>query len=103
MKQTITIHQQIPQAITSPCDIMALAAHPDDTEFGAAGTVIQWADEGLSVVYAIATNGDKGTSDPDLTPAALAAMRQAEQAQAAQKVGAREVVYMGYPDQGLED
>jgi LmbE family N-acetylglucosaminyl deacetylase len=100
---TIKIHQQIPRATPPPCDIMALAAHPDDTEFGAAGTVIRWADEGQSVVYAIATNGDKGTSDPGLTPVRLAEIRQAEQARAAQLTGAREVVYMGYPDQGLED
>ena len=49
---------------------MALSAHPDDTEFGAAGTVIRWADEGQSVVYVIATEGDKGTSDRNLTPCA---------------------------------
>ena len=82
---------------------MALSAHPDDTEFGAAGTVIRWADEGQSVVYVIATEGDKGTSDRNLTPQKLARIRQDEQALAAESVGAREVVFMGYPDQGLEE
>ena len=100
---TITIHQQIPEAAPPPSDILALAAHPDDTEFGAAGTIIRWVEEGQSVVYAIATNGDKGTSDRNLTPAQLSDIRRDEQAQAAHIIGAREVVYMGYPDQGLED
>ena len=100
---TITIHPRIPEAIPRPCDVLALAAHPDDTEFGAAGTVIRWVDEGQEVVSAIATNGDKGTSDPRLTPARLAEIRQAEQVRAAKTIGVREVVYMGYPDQGLEE
>ena len=100
---TITIHQHIPEASPAPCDILALAAHPDDTEFGAAGTVIRWVDEGQRVVYAIATNGDKGTSDRHLSPAQLAEIRQAEQVRAAETIGVREVVYMGYADQGLEE
>jgi LmbE family N-acetylglucosaminyl deacetylase len=100
---TITIHKHIPDEAPSPCDVLALAAHPDDTEFGAAGTVIRWVDEGRSVVYAIATNGDKGTSDPSLTTAQLAEIREAEQALAAGTIGVREVVFMGYPDQGLEE
>ena len=99
----ITIHPHIPEIMPPPCDVLALAAHPDDTEFGAAGTVIRWVDEGQAVVYAIATNGDKGTSDPRLTPARLAEIRQAEQVRAAEVIGVREVVYMGYPDQGLEE
>jgi LmbE family N-acetylglucosaminyl deacetylase len=99
----IKIHQHIPTATPPACDVLALAAHPDDTEFGAAGTVIRWVEEGQQVVYAIATNGDKGTSDRGLTPAALAAIRQKEQVQAAETIGVREVVYMGYPDQGLEE
>ncbi len=100
---TITIHQGVPDATPPPCDILALAAHPDDTEFGAAGTVIRWVEEGQRVVYAIATNGDKGTSDRRLIPARLSEIRRAEQAQAAEVIGVREVVYMGYPDQGLEE
>ncbi len=99
----ITIHQGIPDTPQPSCDIIALAAHPDDTEFGAAGTVIRWVEEGQSVVYAIATNGDKGTSDRGLTPARLAEIRRTEQARAADIIGVREVVYMGYPDQGLEE
>ena len=98
------IHSGIPLTpTTSPCDILVLSAHPDDAEFGAAGTVIRWVDEGQRVVYAIATNGDKGTSDRTLTPNKLATIRREEQARAAESIGVREVVFMGYPDQGLED
>ena len=49
--------------MTQTCDVMILAAHPDDAEFGAAGTVARWTNEGRVVVYVICTNGDKGASD----------------------------------------
>ena len=100
---SITIHDHIPEIRPPACDVLALAAHPDDTEFGAAGTVIRLAEEGRRVVYAVATSGDKGTSDRTMTPERLSHIRRREQAQAAETVGAREVVYMGYPDQGLEE
>ena len=77
--------------------------HPDDAEFGCAGTVARWTQEGKSVVYILLTNGDKGTSDRSLTPDKLAAIRQVEQREAAKVLGVKEVVYLRYPDQGLED
>jgi LmbE family N-acetylglucosaminyl deacetylase len=100
----LIVHQTIPEKPTpKPCDVLVLSAHPDDAEFGAAGTVIRWVDEGQRVVYAIATNGDKGTSDRTLTPERLSIIRREEQANAATSIGVREIVYMDYPDQGLED
>ena len=99
-----TVHMTIPaRPAQATCDVLVLSAHPDDAEFGAAGTVIRWIDEGRRVVYAIATDGDKGTSDRSLTPEALAVIRREEQTRAAASVGVGEVVYMGYPDQGLEE
>jgi LmbE family N-acetylglucosaminyl deacetylase len=99
-----TLHSGVPDGPgPHPCDAMVLSAHPDDAEFGAAGTVIRWVDQGLRVVYVIATDGDKGTSDRSLTPGQLAAVRRDEQARAAESIGVSEVVFMGYPDQGLED
>jgi LmbE family N-acetylglucosaminyl deacetylase len=82
---------------------MVVMPHPDDAEFGCAGTVARWTKEGKRVVYVILTNGDKGTSDRSLTPEKLAAIRQVEQRDAARVLGVSEVVYLGYPDQGLED
>ena len=49
--------------MSNECDIMVIIAHPDDAEFGAAGSVAKWTAAGKSVVYVLCTNGDKGTSD----------------------------------------
>jgi LmbE family N-acetylglucosaminyl deacetylase len=84
-------------------DIMVVSAHPDDAEFGVAGTVAKWVDQGQTVVYIVCTSGDKGTSDPHLTPAKLVAIREKEQRQAAELLGVKQVVFLKYRDQELED
>ncbi len=84
-------------------DLMVISAHPDDAEFGAAGTVALWVKEGKQVIYVICTKGDKGTSDRSLNPRQLAEIREKEQKAAAKILGVREVIFLGYPDQGLED
>ena len=89
--------------IKAPADILVIMPHPDDSEFGCAGTVAKWTKEGKSVVYVIITNGDKGTSDRTLMPEKLSVIRQAEQRDAARVLGVEDVVFLGYPDQGLED
>lgn len=86
-----------------PAQVMVVTAHPDDSEFGAGGTVALWAREGKSIVYVVCTNGDKGAKDPDINPAELTRVRQEEQQCAARLLGVKEVVFLGYPDQGLED
>lgn len=82
---------------------MVVTPHPDDAEFGVAGTVARWTREGKDVVYVVTTNGDKGTSDINMKPEVLAKIREQEQLAAAKVLGVREVVFLGYPDQGLED
>lgn len=89
--------------MTSPADVMVVSAHPDDAEFGAAGTVARWVQEGKQVVYVVCTNGDKGTADRSLTSERLASIREQEQLAAARVLGVREVVFLRYPDQSLED
>ena len=84
-------------------DVLVIMPHPDDAEFGCAGTVAKWVNEGRKVVYTILTNGDKGTSDRTLTQQQLASIRQIEQQKAAKVLGVQEVVFLNYPDQGLED
>ncbi|RJP92454.1 MAG: PIG-L family deacetylase [Desulfobacteraceae bacterium] len=84
-------------------DYMIISAHPDDAEFGVAGSVAQWTADGKQVVYVICTNGDKGSSDPDMKPQQLAQIREEEQRQAAARLGVHEVEFLRYPDQGLED
>ncbi|MEW6033621.1 MAG: PIG-L deacetylase family protein [Chloroflexota bacterium] len=82
--------------------IMAVAAHPDDAEFGAAGSVARWVAEGNQVIYVVCTNGDKGSSDPQMTSERLAGIREEEQRGAAAVLGVKEVVFLGYPDGYLE-
>jgi LmbE family N-acetylglucosaminyl deacetylase len=88
---------------TKEADILVIAAHPDDSEFGAAGTVARWIKEGRRAAYLICTSGEKGTSDPDLTPESLIAIREEEQRAAARVLGVQEVTFLRRPDQGLED
>lgn len=85
------------------CYAMAIAAHPDDAEFGIAGTVAKWTSEGKEVVYVICTNGNKGTDDPEMLPERLAKIREQEQMAAAKMLGVRDVVFLRHDDQALED
>lgn len=84
-------------------DIMIVAAHPDDAEFGVGGSVARWTKEGKTVVYVVCTSGDKGTSDRNVDPERLAGIREKEQIAAANLLGVREVIFLRYADQGLED
>jgi len=83
--------------------VMVVTPHPDDAEFGVAGTVVRWTREGKDVIYVVCTNGDKGTSDPNMKPEELAKIREREQQAAARLLGVREVIFLRYPDQSLED
>ena len=89
--------------MTVQADVLVIAAHPDDSEFGAAGTVALWVQAGRRVTYVVCTSGEKGTSDPSLTPELLAPIREEEQRAAARTLGVQEVVFLRRPDQGLED
>jgi len=82
--------------------VLVIAAHPDDVDFGAAGTVAQWTDAGLDVSYCIVTNGEAGGSDRSVSRAEMAAIRQTEQTAAAKQVGVHELHFLGYPDGQLE-
>ena len=84
-------------------DIMVISPHADDAEFGAAGSVAVWTKAGKNVAYVICTDGDKGTTDRKVAPADLIAQRKIEQKNAADILGVSKVVFLGFPDQGLED
>lgn len=83
--------------------VMVITPHPDDAEYGVAGTVARWVKEGKSVVYVVCTNGDKGTSDINIKPEELMKIREQEQLAAAKLLGVREVIFLRHPDQSLED
>jgi LmbE family N-acetylglucosaminyl deacetylase len=86
-----------------PAQVMVVTPHPDDAEFGVAGSVARWTRKGKVVIYVVCTSGDKGTDDPNLKPEALAKIREKEQLKAAELLGVREVIFLRHPDQGLED
>jgi len=88
---------------TKPVDILLITAHPDDAEFGVAGSVARWTEEGRSVAYVVCTSGGKGSGDRNMTPQKLIGIREKEQRAAAASLGVREVVFLGYEDQGIED
>jgi LmbE family N-acetylglucosaminyl deacetylase len=78
--------------------VLVVAAHPDDVDFGSAGTIAAWTDAGLEVSYCIATDGDAGGFDPAVPRSAIAGIRQDEQRKAAAAVGVTDVEFLGYPD-----
>jgi len=80
-----------------------VGAHPDDPDVGAAGTTFKWIKDGWRMIYVICTNGDKGSSDPDMTSERLAEIRRREQTEAANCLGVSDIVFLGYPDGWLED
>ncbi|MDR9459593.1 MAG: PIG-L deacetylase family protein [Dehalococcoidia bacterium] len=83
--------------------VMVVSPHPDDAEIGAGGTIALWRRQGREVMYVICTTGDKGSSDPNMTSETLAQMRRQEQMEAAKLLGVSTVIFLGYPDGGLED
>jgi LmbE family N-acetylglucosaminyl deacetylase len=82
--------------------VLVVVAHPDDIDFGAAGTIATWTDAGLEVAYCVITDGDAGGFDPAVPRNEIGGIRQAEQRAAAKAVGVDDVVFLGYPDGRLE-
>jgi len=81
-----------------PARVLAVGAHPDDIEFGCGATLAKWAAEGAQVELCVLTDGSKGTWDPGSDLAALVAMRQQEQHDAAAQLGAAGVHFVGRVD-----
>jgi len=77
--------------------VLAVAAHPDDLDFGAAGTIAAWTARGVAVSYCIATYGDAGGFD-DTPREQMPVLREAEQRAAAKVLGVDDLVFLGYPD-----
>lgn len=82
--------------------ILVITAHPDDVDFGAAGSVAVWVSEGAHVAYCVVTDGDAGGFDPSVPRDRIPAIRRAEQSAAAAEVGVRDVIFLGYPDGRLQ-
>ena len=81
---------------------MVVVAHPDDAEWGCAGTVAKWCAEGWEVVYVLCTDGSKGSEDPEMTSGRLVEIRKQEQLDAGKVLGLKDIVFLGYEDSMLE-
>jgi LmbE family N-acetylglucosaminyl deacetylase len=84
-----------------PARFMVIAAHPDDAEFGPAGTAARWIDQGSTGWLVCCTSGDQGGEDPEADPFELAAVREAEQQAAAGVIGYAGVTFLHQPDGAL--
>jgi len=78
--------------------ILVVTAHPDDVDFGVAGSVASWTDAGAEVAYCICTDGDAGGSDRSVSRADMAELRREEQSEAAKIVGVSDLTFLGFPD-----
>jgi LmbE family N-acetylglucosaminyl deacetylase len=81
-----------------PESVLVVTAHPDDVDFGAAGSLARWAAAGSAISYCVVTDGDAGGFDPDVPRSEIPAIRQAEQRAAAAAIGVDDVRFLGYPD-----
>lgn len=82
--------------------VLVVVAHPDDIDFGTAGSVATWTDRGIEVSYCLVTSGDAGGDDRTLPRADMAALREAEQTTAAKHVGVSDLHFLHHPDGRVE-
>jgi LmbE family N-acetylglucosaminyl deacetylase len=82
--------------------VLVVTAHPDDVDFGAAGTVARWTDAGIEVTYCLVTDGDAGGFDRSVPREEMPMIRREEQRNAAKVVGVEDVRFLGHPDGRLE-
>ena len=81
-----------------PLRVMGVFAHPDDPEFFAGATFAKWSKAGAEIVFVVATSGDKGSSDPEMTHERLVEIREEEERKAAAVLGVKEVVFLRHKD-----
>ena len=83
--------------------VLVVGAHPDDTEFGAGGTVAAFTAAGQAAHYIVCTDGSKGSKDRAVHPADLVRRRQAEQRGAAEELGVSSVTFLEQVDGEMEN
>ena len=84
--------------VQAPSRILVVVAHPDDVDFGTAGTVAALVKAGSHVSYCLVTNGEAGDDDVSLNQEELAALRLEEQTAAALAVGVEDLHWLNHPD-----
>jgi LmbE family N-acetylglucosaminyl deacetylase len=100
----LPVHDAVSIDLPVPSVALAVAAHPDDVEFGCGATLAKWAAGGCAIHHLILTDGSKGTWSADDDVAALIERRQVEQRRAASILGGGEggVRFLGWRDGELE-
>lgn len=86
-----------------PESVMAIFAHPDDIEFGCAGTIAKWVKAGARATYVLVTSGDVGIATPGMTKEKAAEIREAETLAAAKVAGVEDVIFFKQPDCMVEN
>jgi len=79
---------------------VAVAAHPDDLEYGAAAAVARWTRQGKHVSYVLVSSGEAGIAGKD--PAETGPLREEEERRSAAVVGVSDVLFLGHPDGMIE-
>ncbi len=86
-----------------PGRAVAVYAHPDDPDVSCGGMLAHWTANGCEVEVVICAMGDKGTSDPDVEPAGLAAVRAEVAREAGRKLGVARLTFLGRADGEVEN
>jgi len=79
---------------------VAVVAHPDDLEYGAAAAVARWTRQGKQVSYVVVSSGEAGIAGQD--PGVVGPLREEEERRSAAVVGVSDVVFLGHPDGLIE-
>ncbi|MBC7463902.1 MAG: PIG-L family deacetylase [Actinobacteria bacterium] len=82
--------------------VLVVSAHPDDSDFGASGTIAGWIKMGIEVSYCICTNGDQGGEESGIPLEEMPAVRQREQRAAGAAIGVHDITFLNYRDGWLE-
>lgn len=75
---------------------IAIVAHPDDIEYGAAAAIARWTGQGKEITYVMVTSGEAGIDS--LHPDECRRLREAEEIESARIVGVSQVDFLGFPD-----
>jgi LmbE family N-acetylglucosaminyl deacetylase len=89
--------------IYTPEKVMVIMAHPDDIEYSCGGTIARWVREGAEIAYLLCTSGDVGIEEPGMTKSQATEIREAEQRNAAEFLGVKDVIFLREPDGMLEN
>ena len=76
--------------------VLVVSAHPDDSDFGASGTIASWIAKGIDVSYCICTNGDQGGEESGIPVEEMPAVRQREQRAAGKAIGVDNIIFLNY-------